>query len=200
MRDRTGLSGKVFLPSFVCNESVDAPMKIAIIATSLNPDSRSRILARVAREALESDAVEVDWIDLSQFEIPLCDGGSAYGDPVVQDLNRRGEEADAILMAVPIYNFDINAAAKNLIELTGRSWTGKAVGFLCAAGGQGSYMSVMAVANSLMLDFRCVILPRFVFATGDAFHGDQMADPDTEERVKEIAAELARMASALKKE
>ena len=32
-----------------------------------------------------------------------------------------------------------------------------------------SYMSVMAYANSLMLDFRCVIIPRFVYATGSAF-------------------------------
>ncbi len=56
-----------------------------------------------------------------------------------------------------------------MIELAGSAWEDKIVGFLCAAGGMSSYMSVMAYANSLMLDFRCVIIPRFVYATGDIF-------------------------------
>ena len=72
-------------------------------------------------------------------------------------------------MAAPVYNYDVSASAKNMIELTGSAWEDKIVGFLCAAGGMSSYMSVMAYANSLMLDFRCVVIPRFVFATGDAF-------------------------------
>ncbi len=37
-------------------------------------------------------------------------------------------------------------------------------------------MSVMAYANSLMLDFRCVIIPRFVFATSHAFDGERIND------------------------
>jgi hypothetical protein len=40
---------------------------------------------------------------------------------------------------------------------------------ICAAGGGSSYMSVMGLANSLMLDFRCLIIPRFVYAKGDDF-------------------------------
>jgi FMN reductase len=90
-------------------------------------------------------------------------------------------------MAVPIYNYDVNAAAKNLVELTGRSWTDKVVGFLCAAGGRSSYMAVMGVANSLMLDFRCLIIPRFVYADGSAFAGDGISDEKVQERVQELA-------------
>ena len=65
---------------------------------------------------------------------------------------------------------------KNMIELTGSAWEDKIVGFLCAAGGHTSYMSVMSYANSLMLDFRCVIIPRFAFATSDAFDGERITD------------------------
>ena len=72
-----------------------------------------------------------------------------------------------MIVAAPVYNYDVSASAKNMIELTGNAWEDKMVGFLCAAGGMSSYMSVMAYANSLMLDFRCVIIPRFVYATGD---------------------------------
>ena len=107
------------------------------------------------------------------------------------ELQAAVRESTAILMAVPIYCFDINAAAKNLIELTGRQWTHKVVGFMCAAGGRASYMSVMGIANSLMLDFRCLIVPRFVYALGDAFGHDRtedmyVADEGILERLKEL--------------
>ncbi len=69
------------------------------------------------------------------------------------------------MLASPIYNYDVNAALKNAIELAGRKMEDKLLGFLCTAGGGAmSYMSVMPLANSLMLDFRTIVLPRFVNA------------------------------------
>jgi FMN reductase len=106
--------------------------------------------------------------------------------------------ADGILVAAPVYNYDVAAAAKNMIELTGSAWNDKIVGFLCAAGGTASYMSVMAYANSLMLDFRCVIIPRFVFATADAFDGDNIADKKVTARVEQVANDLVRFTEALR--
>ncbi len=120
----------------------------------------------------------------------LCAGVSAK-------LNASIEAADAILVATPVYNYDVSAAAKNMVELTGSSWENKIVGFLCAAGGMSSYMSVMAFANSLMLDFRCVILPRFVYATGDSFEDDELKDKKVAKRIEELADELIRFGKAL---
>ena len=45
--------------------------------------------------------------------------------------------ARCVLLAAPVYNYDVNAAAKNLVELTGRAWEGKVVGLLLSAGGRG---------------------------------------------------------------
>jgi FMN reductase len=85
-----------------------------------------------------------------------------------------------------------------MIELTGSAWEDKIVGFLCAAGGEASYMSVMAYANSLMLDFRCVIVPRFVFATSEAFDGEHITDKEITERVEQAANDLVRFTKALR--
>lgn len=147
---------------------------IVLISTSLNTESRSRILARHAYNYLQkqTEAGKIEWIDLQEFNLPLCDGGSAYSHPNVGILSNKISSAKCVLVATPIYNFDVNAALKNLIELTGRSWSEKLVGFICAAGGKSSYMSVMAVANSLMLDFRSIIIPRFVYTDGDGFDAD----------------------------
>ncbi len=102
----------------------------------------------------------------------------------------RISEAHGVLMAVPIYNFQSGSSAKNLIELTGKAWENTVAGFICAAGGQGSYMSIMTMANSLMLDFRTFVIPRFVYATGDQVNVDGQIDEEIEHRIQEQAEQL----------
>jgi NAD(P)H-dependent FMN reductase len=169
--------------------------EILVISTSLNKSSRSKLMARVAHGILSAKQ-PTDWIDLQEYPLPLCDGGSAYGDPNVVELASRIKRAKCILVATPIYNFDVNAALKNLIELTGRAWEEKTVGFLCAAGGKSSYMSIMATANSLMLDFRTMIIPRFVYADGEGFEGDGLT-PAVQTRIEELCAQTTRLYAAL---
>ncbi len=172
--------------------------KHLVISTSNNPDSKSRRLGRVAFARLQKRKADCAWIDISEMDLPLCDGGKCYGMPGSKKLSAAIEAADGILVAAPVYNYDVAAAAKNMIELTGSAWQDKIVGFLCAAGGTASYMSVMAYANSLMLDFRCVIIPRFVFATADAFAGDSISDKKIIQRTEIVAAELVRFTKALR--
>ena len=171
---------------------------ILVLSGSLNPGSRSRILAGACRERLESADREVTWFDLADRPLPFCDGAAAYGHPTVVELGEFIETADAIVIASPVYNFDVNAALKNAVELTGKKWTGKVVALMLAAGGAGSYMSGMGLANSLMLDFRCLIVPRFVYATGESFEGDQLADEDIQSRVELLVSETLKLADALK--
>jgi FMN reductase len=172
--------------------------KYLVISTSGNPDSNSRRMARLAYAHLEKAKVECAWLDISKLGLPLCDADACYTQPAAQTVSKAIKAADGILMGTPVYNYDVSAAAKNLVELTGSSWEEKVVGFLCAAGGMSSYMSVMAFANSLMLDFRCVIIPRFVYATGRAFEGDDLKDKEVGERIEELAGELIRFTTALR--
>src|SRR6266851_7975599 len=164
--------------------------KYLVVSTSGNPDSNSRRMGRAAFAHLQRRKVDCTWIDISEMDLPLCDADKCYLNASAQKLNKAVESADGILIAAPVYNYDVAAAAKNMIELTGSAWEDKIVGFLCAAGGTASYMSVMAYANSLMLDFRCVIIPRFAFATSHAFDGERINDKKIAERIKQVADEL----------
>jgi FMN reductase len=172
--------------------------KYLVISTSGNAESNSRIMGRVAFEHLQKHKVDCEWIDISGLDLPLCDADKCYLNPAAQKLQKTIDAADGMIIAAPVYNYDVSAAAKNMIELTGSAWEDKIVGFLCAAGGMGSYMSVMAYANSLMLDFRTIIIPRFVYATGDSFEGDKLVDKKAEKRVQQVADELVRFTSALR--
>ena len=172
--------------------------KHLVISSSGNPDSNSRRMGRVAFAYLQKKKIDCDWIDLREIDLPLCDADKCYGMPSSKTLSAAIERADGILIAAPVYNYDVAAAAKNMIELTGSAWQDKVVGFLCAAGGHASYMSVMAYANSLMLDFRCIIIPRFVFATGDAFDGEHITDKKIAQRIEQVADDLVRFTKALR--
>lgn len=173
-------------------------MNILVVSASLNPDSNSRLLAREAERVLAADGLAPVFLDLRDLPLPLCDGNSTYEHENVLKADKFIASADGIIVATPIYNYDANAAVKNLVELTGDAWENKVVGFLCASGGDGSYMSIMALANSLMLDFRCVIVPRFVYATGGAFSGEKIADSQIAARVAECARATARLAAAVR--
>jgi FMN reductase len=181
-----------------CQSSSQTMPKHLVISTSGNPESNSRRMGRVALAHLRKQNVDCDWIDISEMNLPLCDADKCYAMPGSKKLSAAIEAAAGILVAAPVYNYDVAAAAKNMIELTGSAWEDKIVAFLCAAGGAASYMSVMAYANSLMLDFRCVIIPRFVFATGDAFDGDNITDKKITERIENVADELVRFTTALR--
>lgn len=173
-------------------------MSFLVISSSLHPDSRSRVLARAAFQRLQTASAETNYVDLRELALPACDGDECYNHPAVVKLTGQIRGADGILLGVPIYNYDAGATAKNCIELTGDAWSGKVVGFACAAGGEGSYMAVMGLANSLMLDFRTVIVPRFVYTDSDAFDGDTVVDPAIKRRVDDLADTLIRYTTALR--
>jgi FMN reductase len=172
--------------------------KYLVVSTSGNPESRSRKMGRAAFASLTKTHADCEWLDLSELDLPLCDAHQCYEHPDTQKVLSAIQTAQGIIVAAPVYNYDVSASAKNLIELTGSAWEDKIVGFLCAAGGMSSYMSVMAYASSLMLDFRCVIIPRFVYATGSAFTDGELSDPKVIARIEQVGADLVRFTRALR--
>lgn len=136
---------------------------VTIIATSLNPHSKSQILARQMEAHLVSDGFQAELFDLRDLDIGMAGPKENWGNQDIARIAESVKQASHVVFAVPIYCYDVNSAAKNIIELMGRSFTNKVISFLCAAGGGNSYMSVMSFANHLMLDFRSVIVPRFLY-------------------------------------
>jgi len=165
-------------------------MKIAVVSSSLRPGSYSKIMARRAHEVLTGQGHAPGWIDLVDLRLPMCDGDAAYETPEVERATEELKGYDRVIAATAVYNYDANAALKNYIELTGSAWENKIVGFLCAAGGTSSYMSIMSLANSLMLDFRCWIVPRFVYAEGDDFAKGAVKSAQIQKRIAGLCADI----------
>jgi hypothetical protein len=49
-----------------------------------------------------------------------------------------------------------------------------------------------------MLDFRCLILPRFVYSVSEDFGEDEVTNPKVKEHVSKLAKELDRICVLLK--
>jgi FMN reductase len=169
-------------------------MNILIISSSLSKKSQSRKMAEYILNRLNSEEIDIEMLDLRDYNLPLCNGDENSDISIVMDLKSMIREAQGILIATPIYNYNVNAAIKNLIELTGRGWSDKVVGFICSAGGKSSYMSVMSLANSLMLDFRCIVIPRFVYTDDDS----RQLDDSIKKRLDQLSSELIRFVKGLK--
>ena len=151
----------------------------------------------MAKYLVDSFEKVVELFDLQKNPLPMCDGGDCYDLPEVLDFRERVKNAEGIIMATPVYNFNASSGAKNIVELGGRMLYDKIFGFLCAAGGRNSYMSVMSLANSLMLDFRCYIIPKFVYATKNDFEEGNIVNPEIKSRIEELGSELIRVSKAL---
>lgn len=170
---------------------------ILVISCSLHRESNSRTLANRVLEQLKKSDSSCELLDLRQLKLPLCDGDQCYLKPEVQGVATKISQASGIILASPVYNYDLNAAAKNMVELTGKAWESKVVGFLLAAGGVSSYMSAVSFMNSLILDFRCWIVPRFVYSTEKDFSGDTLTNPQVVQRLNEFVREFIRVDQVL---
>ena len=159
-------------------------IRVLVVSTSLSEESSSKLLCRHAADFLSSKGIFVKHESLEDYHVLPYGMDGSEG---LETLREAFDEANGILFGFPVYNYSMNSSLKAAIEHFGHSMNDKVIGLMMSAGGRASYMSGLAVANSLMLDFRSWVTPRFVYATKDAFGDGRVTDPEIESRVEELA-------------
>lgn len=144
-------------------------MRGLVVSTALKPGNKTATAARFVRGRLEAAGLAVDFVDLATEPLPLCDGAACYQDARVTAMTARVAAADLVAVCFPVYNFQPNAAAKNFVEVTNEAWEDKVVTFVANAGGERSFLAPLPLANSLMVDHRCLIVPQFLYLPPTAF-------------------------------
>lgn len=173
------------------------PPRLVIVNSALSSDSNTRMLCRHAHAHALSQGIRAEFIDLKDHRVlPYGYEGSEGVDLIEAQL----EVAGAIILAFPLYNYNMSASLKALIEHCGSCFEDKVVGLMTAAGGRSSYMSVFSVGQSLMLDFRSWIVPRYVYAVGDDFGAEVIANPEVRRRVEQLVETAHRAAWQLQLE
>lgn len=108
---------------------------VAGICGSLRDESKSRVALRVALDAAEERGADTDLIDLRDLDLPMFDADTDdAGDAA--ELTRRVRDADAIVIATPMYHGSYAAPLKNAIDYCGfDEFENKTVGLLAVSGG-----------------------------------------------------------------
>ena len=143
--------------------------KALVVSTALKQNSKTLTAATAASERLATCGLDVDIVDLATSTLPQCDGGVCYQAPGVIEMTKRVADATLIVLCFPIYNYQANSATKNFIEVTNAGWKDKVVSLIANAGGERSYLAPLSIANALMVDHRCLIVPHFLYLPPAAY-------------------------------
>ena len=163
-------------------------MTTLIFSTVQNESSKVYQLALNVHKNLTKKHINSTIVNLEEYNLPICDGYLCYQDPNVIKFQELVKQASGYIFCSPIYNYDVNAIAKNLIELCYNQMKNKLVGIVVNAGAEKSYMAPLSFINSLMLDFRCLIIPRFVYSTAKDFDKDnQIVNEELLKRIEQLA-------------
>jgi NAD(P)H-dependent FMN reductase len=171
-------------------EKTEQP-ELVVLCASLSVDSNTRHLCVYAAAHAELKGMKVTYIDLKDHKILPYGEEGGLG---VEYLKQRLGYATGIVVGFPLYNYTMNASLKAVIEHCGSCFEDKVVGLMTAAGGRSSYMSVMNVAQCLMLDFRSWVVPRCVYAAREEFNAEGIEAAEVKQRIEELVETVHRTA------
>lgn len=110
-------------------------LTVAGVCGSLREQSKTRVALGRALDAASETGAETDLVDLRTLDLPVFDADSdGAGD--APHLTRRIREADAVVLATPMYHGSYATPLKNALDYCGfDEFENKTVGLLAVSGG-----------------------------------------------------------------
>ncbi len=143
------------------DRAVEAPVWLTVIVSSIRTDRFGPIPANwIADQARKRDGLEVDLIDLADYDLPAVLGGNDADAPQPGRVTKLGERlgrADAFVVVTPVYNRSYPASLKNTIDWFYPEWQLKPVGFVSYGGITGGLEAVDAL-RGVFTEFHAVTL------------------------------------------
>jgi FMN reductase len=160
-------------------------MRIVCISSSLSPTSRSETLGRLCVDALIKRGVDAEIVSL-KGKIPSgFDDLTIYESSGYIELHELTAAADGLIFASPVYNWGLCAELKKFVECIGSTpedgsrkgaFFDKVITFVVSAGLPHSYMASASMANSMMMDFKCIINPYTAYIHNRHWEGNELID------------------------
>lgn len=173
-------------------------------AGSLRKDSYNRALLRAARELAATEGLDVEIFELGG--IPLYNQDDEADLPAsVGDFKGRIEQADALILVTPEFNYSISGVLKNAIDWASRPYgansfeekpvaiMGATVGTLGTSRAQYHLRQMLVYVNAYPLNRPEVM----VSAAADKFRDGELVDAHTRQKVREQLVALAAWAKRL---
>jgi len=169
-------------------------MNVAIISSSLNPESKGYIMCRKLEEEFISKGLDVVFIDAKDYKLS----------PVFQDskdnerLAEKLKDVDHFVFGMALYNYSFYDNLKLILDnCVDPKNEHSLFGIVCAAGGDKSYLSTMHLSQVCMNEWRMIQLPRVIYATGKDFDKNGIHSEDLLDRIEKFAKEFIEVGSKL---
>jgi len=150
---------------------MSAKVKVLCFAGSLRADSVNKKLAKVAVAAAKKHNVEVAFLDLKDYPLPIYDGDIEAQSGVPENalkLKALLKSHDAFIISSPEYNSSITAALKNMIDWASRPmenekqlecFMGKVVGLMSASPGALGGLRGLVTVRSIFSNIGSIVVP-----------------------------------------
>lgn len=171
---------------------------------SLRKDSYNRALLRAARELGAAEGIEIEIFEIDGIP-PYNQDDEGAMPAVVRDFKSRIEQADAVLIVTPEYNYSVSGVLKNAIDWASRPYgansfddkpvaiMGATIGMLGTARAQYHLRQTLIYVNAYPLNQPEVM----VAAAADKFRNGELVDAHTRQKVREQLLALAAWARRL---
>jgi len=167
-------------------------------AGSLRKDSYNLALLRAARELAAPEGIDVEIFELGSIPLYNQDDESPLPN-AIRDFKSRIEQADALILATPEFNYSISGVLKNAIDWASRPYgansfeekpvaiMGATVGTLGTSRAQYHLRQMLVYVNAYPLNRPEVM----VSAAADKFKNGELVDGHTRQKVREQLVALA---------
>ena len=166
----------------------------------MKPKSSTAFVINFALEAAKESGAEIDFYDISEHNLPFCDGRddeSTYPSSV-HEFKKLIQGAQGIIIGTPEYHNSFTGSLKNALDLCGfDEFEHKMVGMIGVAGGGMGAANAIAHLRAVMRGVGAWVVPHQVSIShsGKIFSSSAvLADPALEKRLKKLGADVAKYA------
>lgn len=165
--------------------STNASPTIVVVSSSLNRESRTRIMANYAVESLARFGANAQLLDLAQLEIDSYPKSEEQ--PAAKEAFAQFNTAQAWVLASPLYNFGASGVLLNFLHYTLSSDFGRWKPFvlLASMGGQRSALALDHLARTLVYEVSAVQVGPTISNIGDTGVNKKTGEvmPDLQQRM-----------------
>lgn len=166
------------------------PRLVAVVG-AVTPPGRLNAAMRVAVEtATARPGVSASLVSLADYRLGFADGRPL--DALSDDAPRLVtmlEEADAVLLASPVYRASFTGALKNLLDLTPLdALRGKAVGIVAMGASPHHYLGVDGHLRAVLAWFGALVAPTSVYLESTHFKDGKLADAGARAALGDLVA------------
>ncbi|MFD1019266.1 NADPH-dependent FMN reductase [Thalassobacillus hwangdonensis] len=166
-------------------------MKIVLLNGTIVGNKTKVLLEETEKHIKEiTDEHETSIVNLEDYELQFIDGRPAdqYNDDM-QKLIKEVEEADAYIIATPIFQGSIPGTLKNLFDgISPRAMRNKPVSIVANGGTLQHHLVIENQLKPILNYFRCLVTPNYVYTHTNHFSTQgELIDEDVINRLKTLA-------------